>query len=97
MEAVQSLPLLSAGVVMVATNPIAHDILVDVSWRMALVLVVAAAVEYGLRRAMQRPIRGLESLAPSVRLAGSEEAASLADFDRHPPPTSAQIMGGYGQ
>jgi moderate conductance mechanosensitive channel len=81
LEAVQSLPLLYGWVVMVATNPIAHDILVDVSWRMALVLVVAAAVEYGLRRAMQRPIRGLESLAPSVRLAGSEEAASLADFD----------------
>jgi moderate conductance mechanosensitive channel len=81
LEAVQSLPLLYGWVVMVATNPIAHDILVDVSWRMALVLAVAAAVEYGLRRAMQRPIRGLESLAPSVRLADSEEVASLADFD----------------
>jgi moderate conductance mechanosensitive channel len=81
LEAVQSLPLLYGWVVMVATNPLAHDILVDVSWRVALVLAVAAVVEYGLRAALQRPIRRLESLAPRVHLTGSEEAALSADFD----------------
>jgi moderate conductance mechanosensitive channel len=75
LETVQSLPLLYGWAVMVATNPMARDILVDVSWRVILVLVVAAAVEYGLRRAMQRPIRSLESLAPAVRLAESDEPA----------------------
>ena len=67
LETVQSLPLLYGWAVMITTNPLARSILKDVSWRVALVLVCAAAVEYGLRRAMQRPIRSLESLAPANR------------------------------
>jgi moderate conductance mechanosensitive channel len=76
LKTVQSLPLLYGWAVMVATNPMARNILVDVSWRVVLVLFIAAAVEFGVRRAMQRPIRGLESLAPVVRLEDSHEPAA---------------------
>ncbi len=64
LNAVQSLPLLYGWVVVMATNPMAHHLLIDVSWRLLLVLACAAATEYALRRAMQRPIRSLENLAP---------------------------------
>jgi small-conductance mechanosensitive channel len=73
---VQSLPLLYGWAVMVATNPMARDILVDVSWRVVLVLVIAVAIEFGLRRAMQRPIHGLVSLAPIARLEECHEPAA---------------------
>ena len=66
LDTVQSLPLLYGWIVMVATNPLARKILVDVSWRVALVLAAAAAAEYGLRSAMQRPIASLEGLAPRL-------------------------------
>ena len=67
LNTVQSLPLLYGWAMVMATNPTAQGILADVSWRVILALVCAAAAEYGLRRAMRRPIRGLEGLAPSNR------------------------------
>ena len=82
LDTVQSLPLLYGWIVMVATNPVARDILVDVSWRVALVLAVAAAVEYGLRRAMQRPIRSLEGLAPRIRPSGIGRISVTGRFRR---------------
>ena len=64
LNTVQSLPLLYGWVVVMATNYTARSLLEDVVWRVALVLACAVAVEYGLRRAMRRPIRSLERLAP---------------------------------
>jgi small-conductance mechanosensitive channel len=84
MDTVQSLPLLYGWAVVMATNPIARNLLADVAWRVALVLACAAAVEYGLRRAMQRPIRRLEGLAPAVRIAESEEPAPIEPIDDDP-------------
>ena len=81
LDTVQSLPLLYGWMVMVVTNPLARGILVDVSWRVALVLAVVAAAEYGFRRAMQRPIRSLEGLAPRLRPPASAETALLTDSD----------------
>ncbi|HEX3575698.1 MAG TPA: mechanosensitive ion channel domain-containing protein [Rhodopila sp.] len=81
LDTVQSLPLLYGWAVVMATNPIARDLLVDVSWRVALVLVIAAVVGYGLRRAMQRPIRRLENLAPAARSAEPEESPETAEAD----------------
>ena len=69
LDTVQSLPLLYGWAVVMATNPIARSLLTDVAWRVALVLAIAAAVEFGLRWAMQRPIRRLEVLAPFHRAA----------------------------
>ena len=67
LETVQSLPLLWGWAVVMATNPIARDILADVSWRIALALICAVAVEYGLRRLTRAPIHRLVGLAPIVR------------------------------
>ncbi|WP_428490233.1 mechanosensitive ion channel domain-containing protein [Rhodopila sp.] len=78
MKAVQSLPLLYAWAVVMATNPIALGILLDVTWRVALVLVCAVAVEYGLRRALQRPIHRLEGQAPPIRPADRQEDPDAA-------------------
>ena len=75
LDTVQSLPLLYGWVMVMATNYTARSLLEDVVWRVAVVLACAAAVEYGLRRAMRRPIRSLESLAPAVRLEGLHRAA----------------------
>nr|WP_294507611.1 mechanosensitive ion channel domain-containing protein [uncultured Rhodopila sp.] len=65
LDTVQSLPLLYGWAVVMATNPVARDLLADVAWRAALALAVAAAVEYALRRALRRPIGRLEALAPA--------------------------------
>jgi small-conductance mechanosensitive channel len=81
LDTVQSLPLMYGWLVVMATNPIARDLLLDVSWRIVLVLAIAAAVEYGLRRAMQRPIRGLESLAPAVRVADSDASPGATPYE----------------
>ena len=84
----QSLPLLYGWIVMVATNPLARNILVDVSWRVALVLACAAAAEYGLRSAMRRPIRqpGRPGTAHPTRIGrfnvtGSERSTMSAKDD----------------
>ncbi|HEY0423214.1 MAG TPA: mechanosensitive ion channel domain-containing protein [Rhodopila sp.] len=67
LDAVQSLPLLYGWAVVMATNPVARDLLADVAWRVVLVVAGAAAVEYSLRRVLRRPIRALEGHAPLVR------------------------------
>jgi moderate conductance mechanosensitive channel len=87
LDTVQSFPLLYAWAIVMVTNPIALGILTDVAWRVVLVLVCAAAVEYGLRRAMQRPIRRLESYAPAQRATDAEELtdSELLGPDLHGP------------
>ena len=65
MDTVQSLPLLYGWTVVMLTNPVARDLLLDVGWRVAIALACAVAVEYLLRRAMRRPMGGLEALAPT--------------------------------
>jgi small-conductance mechanosensitive channel len=76
LDTVQSLPLLYGWAVVMATNPMARDILVDVSWRVVLALACAAAVEYGLRRLLRRPISSLENLAPKHHRTANEHAGS---------------------
>ncbi|MEA2778162.1 MAG: moderate conductance mechanosensitive channel [Acetobacteraceae bacterium] len=103
MEAVQSLPLLYGWAFVMATNPIARGVLVDVAWRVILVLACAAAVEYGLRRAMRRPIRGLEGAAPTARageaplltedpVARAEAGEVEAPLHRRPRPTAWTLL-----
>jgi small-conductance mechanosensitive channel len=79
LDTVQSLPLLYGWAVVMATNPVARDLLADVGWRAALALACAAAVEYALRRALRRPIRKLEALAPAKTPDEPDEPAA-------PPP-----------
>jgi len=73
LDTVQSLPLLYGWAIVMATNPVARDLLADVTWRLAVALAVAAAVQYALSRGVRRPIRSLEAVAPLSR-AGEPEA-----------------------
>ena len=93
LDAVQSLPLLYAWAVVMATNPIALGILLDVAWRVVLVLICAAAVEYGLRRAMQRPIRSLEGLAPQVHPADMNDLQAAAVAPNNDEDLDPEIQG----
>ena len=83
LDTVQSLPLLYGWVVVMATNPIARDLLVDVGWRVILVLACAAVVEFGLRHALRRPIHGLEALAPVAW--GTDHQGDASDPDASDP------------
>jgi len=65
-HAMQSLPLLWGWVVVMATNPWARGILLDVAWRVAVALLCGLAAEFALRRLIRRPIAALESLAPAA-------------------------------
>jgi moderate conductance mechanosensitive channel len=67
LNTVQSLPLLYGWVLVMATNPAARDQLIDVGWRLAIALACAAGVQYGVNRAVRRPIRSLEATAPDQR------------------------------
>ena len=81
MDTVQSLPLLYGWTVVMLTNPVARDLLLDVSWRVAIALACAVAVEYLLHRVMRRPIEGLEALAPTPPPAEAEETPDLVADD----------------
>jgi len=86
LRTVQSVPLLWGWAVVMVTNPWARDMLADVSWRLAVAIMVAAAVEYGLRRLMVRPIASLEAIAPNGRdehRKGAEEPEPAADESEH--------------
>jgi small-conductance mechanosensitive channel len=83
LDAVQSVPLLWGWAVVMATNPIARDILADVSWRVALALGCGMIAAYGLRVALRQPVRRLELLAPAYR----DDAAGDA------PPHDESIVG----
>jgi moderate conductance mechanosensitive channel len=82
LDAAQSLPLLYGWLVVMATNPAARDQLIDVGWRLAVALACAVGVQYGVNRAMRRPIRSLETIAPDQR--------QIARDSPPPPPPPAE-------
>ena len=63
-HAVRSLPLLWGWLKVMATDPWARDILLATAWRLALVLALGLTVEWGVRRAVRRPITRLVRQAP---------------------------------
>jgi moderate conductance mechanosensitive channel len=63
LDTVQSLPSLYGWAVAMVTYPAARDQLIDVTWRLAIALVCAVAVQHALSRAIRRPIRSLEATA----------------------------------
>ena len=77
LRTVQSVPLLWGWAVVMVTNPWAHDLLIDVAWRLAIALAAALAAEWVLRRLLRRPIASLEALAPNGR--GRHAHAELHD------------------
>ena len=79
LHAVQSVPLLWGWAVVMATNPWARSVLDDTSWRLALVMLSALAVEFGLRRAIRKPVTALERMAPDGTPRGEPVEPDLAE------------------
>ncbi len=76
LHAMQSLPLLWGWAVVMATDPWARGILLDVAWRVAVALLCGLAAEFALARLIRRPIAALEARAPAgCPPAGPQEAA----------------------
>lgn len=80
LHAARDIPMVWGWAVLMATSPWARSLLIDTVWRLALVMVCALAVEYGLRRMIARPITALERMAPD----GAMPPAS-ADVEILPP------------
>ena len=64
-QAARSLPQLWNWLVIVTTEPWARDFVLDSAWRLAVAVILAALLDYGLQRAVRRPIAALESWAPT--------------------------------
>jgi len=71
--AVRSVPQLWFWLRVTATDPAARGILLDSAWRLALVLAIGLAVEWGLRWAVRRPILALVRQAPNGEPPPEEE------------------------
>jgi moderate conductance mechanosensitive channel len=65
-QAARSLPQLWNWLVTVTTDPWARDFVLDAAWRLGVALVLAALLDYGLKRAVRRPVAVLESWAPAA-------------------------------
>ena len=61
-------PLVFAWIGQVATNAELQGKLVDVGWRLVLVLAIGIAAEYGLRRGLRRPIAAIVARAPAAMI-----------------------------
>jgi moderate conductance mechanosensitive channel len=65
LKAARSAPLLWGWLRVMATDPWAQGVLLDTAWRLALVLAVGLTVEWGIRRAVRRPIMAIIRRAPN--------------------------------
>jgi len=102
LHAMQSMPLLWGWLVVMATNPFARGILVNLAWRLAVVMAVALTVQYLLRRLMRRPIAVLEAPPPqpAAKAAADDGAETAAEPEAEaeetpeedePPPSSDPV------
>jgi small-conductance mechanosensitive channel len=81
-RAVTHFPLLWHWLVRTATDPSSYDTLIDIAWKLALVLACGLGVEWLIRRAMRRPIAMLEGRARPL-------ARDVAPSDVTPLPGDA--------
>jgi moderate conductance mechanosensitive channel len=84
--AIQSVPLLWAWLHIMATEPWAHDILLDTAWRLVVVLALSLAVGWAMRRAVARPILALVRRAPNGGAPIHEDAEARAERGETEPP-----------
>ncbi len=64
-NAVTHFPLLWYWLQNSATNPATYDLLLDIGWKLALVLGAALAVEWLVQRAVRKPISMLDARIPN--------------------------------
>ena len=61
-------PLVLAWIGQIATDADLQSKLVDVGWRLILILAVSISAEYGLRRGLRRPIAAIVARAPAAMI-----------------------------
>ena len=66
-QAVQGFPLLWGWLVVLATNPLAHTLLREAAWRVAIAFAVGLLVQTGVRYLLRRPVAILEARSPEAR------------------------------
>ncbi|MBE7158813.1 MAG: hypothetical protein INR62_10360, partial [Rhodospirillales bacterium] len=76
-DAVQSLPLLYGWIIVMATNPVAQSLLLDVTWRVAIILAAAAGAWWLLHKLLRRPIARLQRFGRLTDL-GSRSASVVS-------------------
>jgi moderate conductance mechanosensitive channel len=90
--AIQSIPLLWVWLKAMATDSWAHGVLLDTAWRLVLVLLVGLLAQWGLSRAVNRPIRMLIRRAPNAgQPAEEDEAEARAEQGETEPPHRRRI------
>ncbi len=91
---VQSIPLLWGWVVVMSTNPVAHDLLVRAAWRVALAAACGLAVQWAARLLVRHPIHVLEGRAgPAAALPEDEEPTDeTEERDIEPSPVSQRSL-----
>lgn len=92
-DAVTHFPLLWNWLERSATNPATYDLLLDIAWKLALVLGCALAAEWLMRRAVRRPIALLEARIPKTARAAVQGATG----DDPLPPAPERQAGADAQ
>ncbi len=85
LSAIRSIPLLWNWLRMMATDPWARGVLLDIGWRLALALVAGLAVEWAIRRSVRRPILALAQRAPNGEPSNEDGEARAEQGETEPP------------
>ena len=86
LSAIRSVPLLWNWLRMMATDPWAHGVLMDIGWRLALALVAGFAVQWAIRRSVARPILALAGKAPNGNQMQAESGEARVELGETEPP-----------
>jgi small-conductance mechanosensitive channel len=94
LQTMQSLPLLWGWVVVMLTNPLGQQLLIDAGWRLAVTLVLALGVAHALRILLRRPMARVISLGrPETPEEEDEDPEARAERGAIEPPRQ---RGGEG-
>jgi small-conductance mechanosensitive channel len=81
-EAVGDVPLLWRWTIGTASDPAARTRIVDTAWKLALILLIARAVEWGARRVLARFRRFLDTRAPADEPIAEDDPDSVTHQDQ---------------
>jgi moderate conductance mechanosensitive channel len=89
--AVSSVPMLWNWLRITSTDPWARGVLLDATWRLALVLIAGLAIEWAIRATVRRPILALIRQAPNGSPASDETGEARAERGEVEPPHHRRI------
>ncbi len=82
LHAATDFPLLWFWLQVVAFDQATHALMLDVAWRLAVVLALALTVGYGVRRLLRRPLAALAALVPVPEVHEPADAVGIAEAER---------------